>query len=443
MHFNNKKISIIGFGKSGKAAAKRLLQAGAAVKVSDVGGAVTVPVQNIEFEYGRHTFDFIKDSDLIVVSPGVHLDITALEEAKKAGIPIISEVELAFMFFIKPVIAITGTNGKTTTTALIGEIFRNARYRVAVAGNIGDPLVEVDDKDLDFIIAEISSYQLEGIDRFRPFISVVLNLTPDHLERYKTMDVYGSAKKRIFENQVPSDHLVFNADDGAVVEMVKNASPQKHPFSRKEALESGLFVNSGYIVRLRENFLEAVAGLDNIKIKGGHNLENCLAAASAALICGIPAADIAKTLSEFPGVEHRIEPVRVVNGVEFINDSKATNPDSTIVALRTVSKGSDVILILGGRDKGTGLKDMCAEIAERVKAAVLIGEAADRFDEALRSSGFVNIKRASSLEDAVRTSLSLSSSGDKVLLSPACASFDMFKDYEDRGRCFKKIVMEI
>ncbi|MCX5749271.1 MAG: UDP-N-acetylmuramoyl-L-alanine--D-glutamate ligase [Candidatus Saganbacteria bacterium] len=445
MDYINKKISIIGFGKSGQAAAKRLLQSGAVVKVSESGKAASLMdwMKDIQFEYGGHTFDFIKDSDLIVVSPGVHIDIPAIEEAKKAGIAVISEVELAFSFFSKPVIAVTGTNGKTTTTTLIGEIFRKAGYRVAVAGNIGDPLSEVDDKDLDFIIAEISSYQLEAIEKFRPQIAVLLNVTPDHLERYKTMEAYTAAKEKIFENQVPGDYLVFNHDDITVRKMADKASSRKYPFSREVAVEGGLFVNDGYIVRLKENYLEAVIKLEDIKIKGSHNVENCLAVAAASLICGISCADIEKTMKEFPGVEHRIEHVRTLKGIEFYNDSKATNPDSTIVALKTLSKGGELVLILGGRDKGTDLKPMCSVILNTAKKVILIGEAAKRFEEELRASGFTDIEKASSMEEAVRISFERSKDGGIVLLSPACASFDMFKDYEDRGRAFKKSVMEI
>jgi UDP-N-acetylmuramoylalanine--D-glutamate ligase len=444
MDFHDKKVCIIGYGKSGRAAAERLLAAGATVKVSEnmVGTIHELSLQSdkIQFESGGHTADFCCDADMIVVSPGVHLDIPAIEEARKNDIPVISEIELAFLFFSKPIIAVTGTNGKTTTATLIGEMLKSARLRTVVAGNIGLPLVSIDDSSLDYVVAEVSSYQLETIDRFRPHIAVLLNLTPDHMDRYKTMEAYTEAKKRIFMNQTPDDVCIFNQDDGLVREAVSDVVSKRAPFSRKQALDSGLFINQGFAVRLNENVADAVFSTDEVRIKGGHNLENALAAASAALCCGVPYADIAGTLREFPGVEHRIEFVRSVNGVDFFNDSKATNPDSTVVALKAISRGGNVILILGGRDKGTSLKDMCDTVKYSAKSVVLIGEASDRFEWELKERGVSQVHRSASLEDAVKLSLSMSSSGDSVLLSPACASFDMFKDFEDRGKAFKGIV---
>lgn len=453
MDFQNKKVCIIGYGKSGRAAADRLLAAGAIVKVSEANnvGAGLKPArteneldvrsENIQFEYGGHTIDFCCDSDIIVVSPGVHLDIPAIEEARKKDIPVISEIELAFLFFSKPVIAVTGTNGKTTTTTLIGEMLKKARLRVAVAGNIGIPLVSVDDSILDYIVVEVSSYQLETIDRFRPNIAVMLNLTPDHMDRYKTMEAYAAAKKRLFMNQTPDDVCVYNCDDPLVREIVTDNAARKMPFSRKEALDTGLFVNDGFAVRLNENITETVFRTQDVRIKGLHNLENALAASSAALACGVPASDIEETLKAFPGVEHRIEFVRELDGVRFFNDSKATNPDSTVVALKALAgDGGSTVLILGGRDKGTPLKEMCDTIISCAGSVVLIGEAADRFEWEIKERGFMSVKRASSLEEAVNISRSISSAGDKVLLSPACASFDMFKDFEHRGKVFKEIV---
>ena len=447
MDFQNKKICIIGYGKSGRAAAERLLSAGATVKVSEnIVGPIhelAVRSEKIQFEHGGHTIDFCCDADIIVVSPGVHLDIPVVEEALKRELSVISEIELAFLFFSKPVIAVSGTNGKTTTTTLIGEILKNAGLRVAVAGNIGLPLVSIDDSGLDYIVAEVSSYQLETIDRFRPHIAVLLNLTPDHMDRYKTMDAYIAAKKRLFMNQTPDDLCVFNFDDSLVRQSVEDVVSKKISFSRKQAVGNGFFINEGFAVRLNENIIEAVFKTEDVKIKGDHNLENALAAASVASLCGVSHADISKTLREFSGVEHRIEFVRSLNGVDYFNDSKATNPDSTVVALKTVSKGKNTILILGGRDKGTCLKDMCDAVVPAAKEVVLIGEAAERFETELKSHGFKSVHKAGSLEDAVKLSFSLSESGDSVLLSPACASFDMFKDFEDRGRAFKEIVNDL
>jgi UDP-N-acetylmuramoylalanine--D-glutamate ligase len=445
MDFNNKKVCIIGFGKSGQAAAERLLAEGAIVKVSDVGRDRPVQGQypGIQFEFGGHTSEFVCDSDLIVVSPGVHLDIEPLIQAKEKNTPIISEIELAFGFFSKPVIAVTGTNGKTTTTTLIGEMLKNAGYRVGVGGNIGYPLVSVDDSKLDYIVAEISSYQLEAIEKFKPHIALILNLTEDHLERYGTMEPYGNAKARIFEKQTKEDYLIYNEDDKLVKEIVKSASSNLVPFSVKTPVEHGVFVNGGYIVKLERPVIKMICPVNDIKIKGAHNIENALAASAAALIAGVKRADIEKTLREFPGVEHRIEYVDTINGVEFINDSKGTNPDSTIVALRTVGENKSVILILGGRDKGTDLAALCGMITDSAKKVILIGEAAERFKAALESCDYRDMVDASSLDDAVRKAFSVASSGDKVLLSPACASFDMFNDFEQRGKMFKQIVGEL
>lgn len=450
MDFNGKKICIIGFGKSGVAVAKKMLEQGAIVKVSEsnqkdavLKQKIDLDISSIDFEFGGHTAGFCTLSDIIVVSPGVHLDIGPLEEAKKKNIPIISEVELAFMFFKKPVIAITGTNGKTTTTMLVGEILKRAGFRVGVGGNIGFPLISIDDKDLDYIVAEISSYQLEAIENFRPRIAVILNLTPDHLERYKTMSEYGKTKARIFENQGTDDFVIFNLSDPLVSEMVSLARSKKIPFSSKEAVEGGYFVNNGYLAKLNENVIRSIIRVDDVRIKGVHNIENCLAAVASAALCGVPFEQIAKTLKEFEGVEHRIEPVETINNISFINDSKATNPDSTIVALKTVAKNNNVILILGGKDKGTDLSAMIDEIKRSAKEVVLIGEATERFKKALVSAGFMNFHLVSSMEEAVERSYKLAKAGDSVLLSPACASFDMFSDFEHRGKVFKHIVRKI
>lgn len=448
MNLANKKICIIGFGKSGSACAKRLLPMGAIVKVSDSRKKEEIDKiyfegideNRILFEFGAHTSDLICDSDIIVLSPGVHLDLPVLEAARSKKIEIIAEIELAYNFFTKPIIAVTGTNGKTTTATLIGDIFKKAGFRVAVAGNIGYPLISVDDSNLDYIIAEISSYQLEAIDKFRPHIAIILNLTEDHIERHGNIELYVKAKKNIFKNQTLDDFIIYNADDPIVAMMIEDAPSKDIPFSIKIPLETGTFVNNGYIARLKENIIEAVCKIEDIKIKGNHNLENCLAAATSAFICGISSNDTCATFMEFAGVPHRIEFVTEINGVSFINDSKATNPDSTIVALKTVSKDKNVVLLLGGRDKGGDLKLMCENIIRMAKSVILLGEAKERFKAELEGSGFRNIYEAASFEDAVSKSISIAQKGEIVLLSPACASFDMFKNFEHRGDVFKEIV---
>ena len=433
-----KHIAVIGLGKSGSAVAKKLKSVGEEVFVSEekkaegIEPATLSEMQDlgIRFELGQHSIGSIKDSKLIVVSPGVHLDIPVLKEAGKLEIPIISEIELAYRYLKKPIIAVTGTNGKTTTTTLIGEILKTAGKKVAVAGNIGYPLISVDDTYLDLIVAEISSYQLEAIEKFKPWISIILNITPDHLERHKTMEEYAALKGRIFENQTADDFLIYKSDDYLVKEVVKKARAKLIPFNRGDL-----------------SILPCPK--EKIYIKGEHNLENALAATYTAKICGVGEEIIAKVLGEFKGVEHRIEYVATIREVIFINDSKATNPDSTIVALKAVNgkrvtgNGKRIILIAGGRDKGTDLSELSRWILKTVKAVILIGEATERFKTAFSKNGFKNIYPVESMAEAVKKSLSLASEGDTVLLSPACASFDMFKNFEERGKVFKEEVTRL
>lgn len=427
----SKRITIFGLGKSGIAAAKRLASTGAKVLATDSKPAEKFAVAQLEelkslgvdLEIGLHTTKSIENVDLIVVSPGIHLDIPVLIAAQKRSIPIVSEIELAYQFLSKPIIAVTGTNGKTTTTTLLGEFLRAAGKKVAVGGNIGNPLIEIDDSDLDYVVAEISSYQLETIKNFKPWVSLILNIQPDHLERHGSMAEYIKQKSRIFMNQTGDDYLVYNLDDDQVVEMVKPAKSQKIPFSKTQS----------EIITLKP---------EEIKIPGKHNLENSLAAAQAAYLCGVSKETVAKVLKTFPGVEHRIEFCGKVNKVEFYNDSKATNPDSTLVALATFPE-KEVILILGGKDKGTDLSVLVQAVKERVKDVVLIGEATTRFKTSLEESGFDRISLAGSIAKAIELAFKLSQAGDVVLLSPACASFDMFSNYEERGNIFKSKVKEL
>jgi UDP-N-acetylmuramoylalanine--D-glutamate ligase len=430
-NFKNKTITIFGLAKSGIASARKLASLGGRVLVTetrpaaDIDAAVLKELEGlgVGLELGGHSLKAIEKAELIVVSPGVHLDIPVLEQAKKKGVPTISEIELAYRLLKKPIIAVTGTNGKTTTTTLIGELLKAGGRSAAVAGNIGNPLVEVDDAALDYIVAEISSYQLESVVEFKPWISVILNIQPDHLERHGSMQEYIDQKARIFTNQAGDDYVVFNADDPQVAEMVKKAKARLVGFSKDHP----------EIITLKPS---------EIKIPGRHNLENSLAAAQAAYLCGVDKRTAAEVLRTFPGVEHRIEFVKSVNGIEFYNDSKATNPDSTLVALETF-EGRNVILILGGRDKGTPLDALAQNIKAGVKAVVLTGEATQRFKEALDRVGYRDVHLAGSLAEATQKSLRLGAENDIVLLSPACASFDMFKNFEERGRVFKEEVRKL
>ncbi|PIS28312.1 UDP-N-acetylmuramoyl-L-alanine--D-glutamate ligase [Candidatus Saganbacteria bacterium CG08_land_8_20_14_0_20_45_16] len=423
----DKNILIFGLARSGLAAAKKLALLGARVTITDIKKDSDVEPETIRHlkdlgvrcELGGHPESLLQGVDLIVVSPGIYLDLPILQ---KATAPIISEIELAFQILKKPIIAVTGTNGKTTTTTLIGELLRAGGNKVAVAGNIGNPLVEVDDTNLDYVVAEISSYQLETTKKFKPFISVVLNIQPDHLERHKTMAEYIKQKAKVFAQQTSDDYLVYNLDDPQVEKMVKAAKAKPVPFSKDK---------------------KGIVTLDpaGIKIPGRHNLENALAAASVAKLCNVDEKIIAKVLKAFPGVEHRIEFVRAINGVKFYNDSKATNPDSTLVAIETFI-GKRIVLILGGKDKGVSLEQLVKAVKKNVAEVILIGQATKRFKQVLAAKGFKAILLAKTMPDAVKKSLELARQGDVVLLSPACASFDMFSNFEERGRLFKQTVLQ-
>ena len=437
------KIAVFGAGKSGIAVAKKLGKNSVFLteekKLLDRKTLSGLKGSGIKYELGGHTEKALQGTDLIVVSPGISLDIPAIKTAKKRGIPIIGEIELAYSFIKKPIIAVTGTNGKTTTTALIGQILKDHGCKVAVAGNIGHPLISVNDKKLDIIVAEISSYQLETAKNFKPWISIILNITEDHLTRHKTMKAYADAKAKIFGRQGRGDHLIYNRDDKRVAAAARAARCKKTAFSQDQRIKDGAFVDKGMIFYGSK----PVCKVSEIRIKGRHNVENCLAAVAAAMICKIPPSSIRKTLTEFKGVEHRIEFVKRSSGISFFNDSKGTNPDSTIVAIKALYPAHKIVLILGGRDKMTDLAPLCREIKSHVKDVVLIGEAKDRFRQCLKKSGYKNIFEAKTFNEAVDRSYGLAKRGDAVLLSPACASFDMFRNFEERGKVFKKIVAKL
>jgi UDP-N-acetylmuramoylalanine--D-glutamate ligase len=438
-----RKIAVFGAGKSGIAVARKLgkdrVFLTEAKKDIDPKVMRSLKTLKIPFELGGHTEKALNGTDLIVLSPGVPSDIPILKKAKQKHIPMIGEIELAYSFMKKPIIAVTGTNGKTTTTALIGQMLKDNGYRTTVAGNIGYPLISVNDSKLDYIVAEISSYQLETVNRFKPWISVILNITEDHLTRHKTMEEYAKTKAVIFKNQAKKDHLIFNLDDKRAAKISRRAKCRKTAFSRISHPKGGAFIESGMIYFKNKK----VCAVNDIKIKGAHNIENSLAAISAAMLCNVPPASIRRTLMKFKGVEHRIEYVKKTRGVSFYNDSKGTNPDSTIVAIKTLYPAHDIVLILGGKDKMTDLTQMCKEVKEHVKDVVLLGESKARFRKNLKKCGYKRIHEATDFADAVKRSYKLSDPGDAVLLSPACASFDMFRNFEERGKVFKEIVANI
>lgn len=447
LQLKDKKVIVVGLAKSGVGAAKLLLQVGARVKISDSKSTSELQEQiallkDIDIETGGHKEESLADCDLIVTSPGVALDIPFLRKAKELQIPIISEMELAYQFLPQNfVIGITGTNGKTTTTALIGEILKAAKLKVVVAGNIGNPLSEfIDkiDKD-DIVVLEISSFQLQTIKDFRPNIAVFLNFTPDHLDRHKNLDEYLSAKTRIFENQLEKDFMVLNRDDTTIMEVSRQFKAKPLYFSStKKDFEDGIWIEKNQIMTQFKGKENKICQTQDIALIGPHNLENVLASIGVSIILDIDLEAVRKTLNQFRGVEHRLEEVTSINGIRFINDSKATNVDAVMVALKSFD--APIILIAGGRGKGCDYRRLNQLLATKVKALVLLGEAKD---EIAKQVDFKNIFKVQNLQEAVELSYHLSNPSDVVLLSPACASYDMFKNFEERGWVFKEEVAKL
>ncbi len=449
MDLKNKVVTVVGLGRrTGVETVKFLAQKGAEVIVTDVKLESELSFQleelsdyKIKFDLGGHSKDLILKSDLIVVSPGVSLNISILQEAKRKDIRIISEIELAYKFNQAPIISITGTNGKTTTTTLVGKIFSQTSKRTIVGGNIGRPLI----MDLpyltkeDLVVAEISSFQLEAIEDFRPKVSLVLNLTPDHLNRHGTFKEYIRCKRRMLINQTEADYTVLNYDDRRVREFSNYTAGQVIFFSQKEVLGEGIFIKDGWIISNLMGREEKIISVEEIGIKGPHNLENTLGAVVIALLLGVKREILVKVLREFKGVEHRIEDVVVRDGIRYINDSKGTNPVATIKALETFD--SPIILIAGGMDKGSDFNSLVKRIVEKVKELILLGETADKIDKAVKDLGYDSTYYVESIEEAVSQAKRIAKTGDIVLLSPACASWDMFDSYEERGRLFKEAVM--
>ena len=394
----------------------------------------------VVLELGGHRQELILNADLIIPSPGVPADAPLLQFAGSKGVAIWSEIELAWRFMKGRLIGITGSNGKTTTTSLIEHILRSAGFSTILAGNIGTPLISCVEKfsEKTITVAELSSFQLELIDKFRPSISVFLNLTPDHLDRHHTLESYGTAKARIFENQGESDSAVLNADDPGATPYAP-AKPQVFWFSRKQRVAKGAFVKENEILFRREGAEETILKLSEIPLAGAHNVENVLAAVAATRLAGAEPAAIAKGVRSFAGVEHRLEFVAEIGGVRFYNDSKATNVNATLKALDAFP--GRILIILGGKDKGSDYTLLQAPLREKAILALLIGAAADKIEKQI--AGSVAIEQAGTLERAVETAAHAARAGDVVLLAPACASFDQFQNYEHRGRVFKELVHQL
>jgi len=440
--FEGKRVTVVGLARSGIAAARALHASGAIVTATDKKPLSQLAAQvqslgdRISVEAGGHPDRIFLDADLIVLSPGVP-KIPQILQAQRHGVKVISELELAWLFSDSPYIGITGTNGKSTVTTLVGLMLAQAKKKVLVAGNIGNALTEDVSQltDKDWIVAELSSFQLEDIETFRPRIAAILNVTQDHLDRYAGIDDYGEAKARIFMNQRKEDLLVLNFDDPAVKSYAKRTPATIVPFSRLLRFNPGACVHNGHLMYDGKR----ICTLSEIRIQGVHNLENALAAAATACAAGADVASVAAVLREFPGLEHRLEFVREKNGVTYINDSKGTNVGAVLKSVEGFTR--PVILIAGGLDKGSDFSPLFDLFKDRVKLLILIGKAADKMAKALGAS--TETVFAATLEAAVTLASSRAARGDVVLLSPACASFDMFRDFEDRGRQFKSAVNKL
>ena len=444
MDLNGKRVLVVGLGKSGVASALFLKAHGARVTVSDTktGDELhsEIPVlldHGITVETGGHGERTFRGQDLIVVSPGIPLDAPALVQARALGGSVIGEIELAARFLRGPIVAITGSNGKTTTTTLTGEIMTAGGFSALVGGNIGTPAIALAERATpeSVIVLEVSSFQLETIQTFHPKIAVVLNVTPDHLDRHRTFDAYVDAKARMFENQHGNDFAVLNADDPTCVAMAERTRAQVFWFSRQKEVKLGAWVREGNILFRDEERQREIMLASEIPLKGAHNLENVLAAVCAGALMGCAPEKIRQAVRDFKAVEHRLEFVATIRGVDYYNDSKATNVDATIKALESFP--GDIHLILGGKDKGSDYSVLNDLLRERVKRVYTIGAAAEKIESQIKGT---EVEHAETLEHAVRKANAAAQAGDVVLLAPACASFDQFKSYEHRGQVFKEIV---
>ena len=450
MELKNKRVLVVGLGRSGLAAALFLRRHGAQVTVSDVRSAQAlekeIPMlleEGIAVEAGGHGLLTFRRQDLLVLSPGVPLDTPEIRQVRAfghTGPMILGEVELASRFLRGRTLAITGSNGKTTTTTLCGAILAASGMPTLVGGNIGIPVIALTDESRadGWNVLEISSFQLETIDTFRPEIAVLLNITPDHLDRHGTFENYRAAKEKIFSNQTPADFLVLNADDEVAQSAAARARAQVFWFSRTRVVRQGAFVHNGAVMfRPSEQAApEPILPLASIPLKGAHNLENVLAAVVASRLAGVAPAIIRATVEQFHAVEHRLEFVASHRGVDYYNDSKATNVDAAAKAIASFDHG--VHLILGGKDKDSDYRALRPLLDGRVRAIYLIGAAADKIDSHLHST--VPIRRAGTLSAALDQASTAAVPGDTVLLAPACSSFDQFRDYEHRGQHFKQLV---
>jgi len=445
IELKGKEVLIVGFGITGKTVARFLLEQKAIVTVNDIKCREDIgddlylfESRGAKFVLGSHPDEIFLHQDLIVVSPGVNYHLQPLIKAQTKGIPVIGDIELASRFIDSPIIGITGTNGKSTTTALIAKILSGCGYKVFLGGNIGTPLITYVQNNIraDFLVVELSSFQLESIKTFAPHIAILLNITEDHLDRYSSFASYCKAKFRIFMNQTESDFAIINRDDEACKSIIPSLTAKVLPFSHQRFKGNGLYSNGKFLYFQKENDSNHVYSLSKVKLLGRHNQANMLAAIGAAELCGCPHEKIQESLESFRGLDHRLEFVQEIDGVSFYNDSKATNIDSLLHAIQTFS--GNLILIAGGREKGGDYGVLKEEIKKRVKMLILIGESREKLFHLFES--LTHACLADNLKEAVQLAFQNAKKGDIVLLSPGCASFDMFSNFEERGKKFKEAV---
>ena len=455
------QVTVMGLARSGVAASRLLQEAGARVTVADrmEAGELSGVLREIDQSEFRITVGAgyetsLDQADLVVISPGVPYRMEALERVRRRGVKVISELELASRFLSAPILAVTGTNGKSTTVTLIGKMLAEQGKRAFVGGNLGTALSEAARESLraarqgrpdpyEYIVAEVSSFQLETIDQFHPWVAAILNVTVDHQDRYESIDEYLEAKQRIFENQTTEDFALFNLDDARVAALCNRVRARRLGFSTMQTiwseLDGGTYLDGEKIVTTVTGSRLELCRRADVRLLGRHNVENVMAAATYAALWGCPVDVIRRTVSSFPGLEHALEVVRERRGVRFVNDSKGTNVDATLKALEGIDQ--PIVLIAGGRDKGGDFSRLTNAVRQRVKHLILIGEAAPLLKRVW--GGTTVMSEADSIRDAVEQAAGKASAGDVVLLSPACASFDMFRDYQDRGQQFKTAVLAL
>ncbi|OPJ56855.1 UDP-N-acetylmuramoyl-L-alanine--D-glutamate ligase [Alkalithermobacter paradoxus] len=449
MNLKGKKVLLVGLAKTGISMIKKLNEMDSEIIVNDIKKETELQNiinelkgYNVKYILGKH-LETTAGIDLAVVSPGVPLDIPFIQKLKQDGVEVIGEIEFSYRLSNSIFIGITGTNGKTTTTTLVGEIFKASHQDTYIVGNIGNPVIDVVNiaNENSVLVTELSSFQLESIEHFRPKVSAILNITEDHLNRHKTMENYIDAKSRIFENQTQEDFVILNYDCPLTRNLSSRCKSKVIFFSRKEELKEGVFVKDENIVIRFDGKDTTLMNKDELSLPGNHNLENALAAVAITTTMNVNLDTIRNILRTFKGVEHRLEFVREINNVKFINDSKGTNPDASIKAIQSYNK--PIILIAGGMDKNSDFREFIRSFDGKVKALVLLGETAEKIEKTAQDEGFDNSYKVNNMKEAVNKAFDISQSGDIVLLSPACASWDMYESYEARGADFKNCVFSL